>query len=178
MLRGRHAAFRSSPLPRHHLASSMSFPALPIGPHPDQIWSHNVQRAHRILVEATNHASRILRQDDADPLQLRVICRSLEERMVPILDALASEIGSSEWAELCARCLGQIMGELDRAAETICNSEQREACEEDQRRMAARRNFTSPEDYAAAYCRCTARPSKHAIPLSQELWTSSYLHSY
>ena len=64
---------------------------------------------------------KVLQQEDADALRLRVISENLEQLMIPLLEALNTAMGntSSQWAESCACCMGLLTGQLESAATAI-----------------------------------------------------------
>ncbi|TFY80937.1 hypothetical protein EWM64_g3074 [Hericium alpestre] len=71
-----------------------------------------------MLEDAYQHARRLLRQEDSDPLRLRVIAARLHS-MVPLLTQLAAEVDDRLWAELCAQYLGRLIGQLRRTASAV-----------------------------------------------------------
>ena len=91
------------------------FPALPDTPVHFQ-WSADVLQAHRIILSTYDRASTLLRQEEADPLRLRVHTDQILQNMVPILDALVPEVGDHIWIEKCAETLGALAVDLERAA--------------------------------------------------------------
>ncbi|KAJ7033346.1 hypothetical protein C8F04DRAFT_1184327 [Mycena alexandri] len=102
------------------------FPDLP--PTPEEFyWPPDVLQAHRILTRDYARASTLVRQEQADPLRLRVHAEGVVDKLVPILEALVPEVGDQGWLEACATALGQITIDLERGAavaEGITQSEQ------------------------------------------------------
>ncbi|EPQ51350.1 hypothetical protein GLOTRDRAFT_133220 [Gloeophyllum trabeum ATCC 11539] len=91
------------------------FPPLP--PSVDgTVWSANVLRAHQILHDAYARASDLLRQEDGDPLRLRIHSERILKRMIPILEALDQEVADEHWSSGCAHALAKITVDLERAA--------------------------------------------------------------
>lgn len=91
------------------------FPPLPLTPE-EFNWSPDVLRAHDIITTAYDRASALLRQDEGDPLRLRVHSEQVVNRLVPILEALVPEVGDQRWLEASANALGAITVELERSA--------------------------------------------------------------
>ncbi|KII92778.1 hypothetical protein PLICRDRAFT_172830 [Plicaturopsis crispa FD-325 SS-3] len=93
------------------------FPALPM--HPDGTdWNGNIYAAHNIVCETYNQAVQLLRQEDGDPLRLRIHSENIYHRMVPILQALEPEVFNREWIIEAANSLAAVMTRLERAAYT------------------------------------------------------------
>lgn len=92
-----------------------AFPSLPLTPE-EFNWSPDVLRAHSIIAAAYERASAMLRQEEADPLRLRIHSEQVLNKLVPILEALLPEIGDYIWLEAGANALGQITVDLERAA--------------------------------------------------------------
>lgn len=67
----------------------------PLLPHIPGGWSVNVINAHRILDDAFNRALIVLRQEDSDPLRLRMVSENLVNEMAPILEGMKA-MGSLE----------------------------------------------------------------------------------
>ncbi|KAJ7166739.1 hypothetical protein C8R46DRAFT_265941, partial [Mycena filopes] len=91
------------------------FPDLPLTPE-EFHWSADVLQAHEIIRSAYEHAAALLRQEQADPLRLRVHSEQVISKLVPILEALVPEIGDQAWLTACATALGQITVDLERGA--------------------------------------------------------------
>ena len=91
------------------------FPALPLTPEQFN-WSPNVLQAHNIITAAYDRASELLRQEEADPLRLRIHLEQVVNKLVPILEALVPEVGDQTWLEDCANALGQLTVQLERSA--------------------------------------------------------------
>jgi glutathione S-transferase len=91
------------------------FPLLPEVPNNFQ-WGANVLEAHNIITTAYNRADTLLRQEEADPVRLRVHSDQIANRIVPILEALEPEVGDQPWIAQCADTLGHLMVDLVRAA--------------------------------------------------------------
>lgn len=91
------------------------FPALPLTPE-EFNWSPDVLQVHNIIVAAYDRASTLLRQEEADPLRLRIHSEQVLDKLVPLLEALVPEVGDQTWLEACASALGEIVVELERSA--------------------------------------------------------------
>lgn len=89
---------------------------IPPLPHTAGGWSINVVNNHHILNNAFNRALGVLRQEDSDPLRLRVVSENLVNDMVPILEGMESDGISREYIEQCAHALGPLVYELHVAA--------------------------------------------------------------
>lgn len=86
--------------------------AIPPLPHTVGGWSINVVNAHHILDDAFKRALAVLRQEDSDPLRLRVVSENLVNDMVPILEGMESDGISREYIEQCIHALGPLVYEL------------------------------------------------------------------
>jgi LmbE family N-acetylglucosaminyl deacetylase len=91
------------------------FPALPDTPD-DFNWHPDVLRAHDILSSAYDRAATLLRQEEADPMRLRIHSEQIAQKMLIILEALVPEIGDHTWIETAATAFGQIAADLERSA--------------------------------------------------------------
>lgn len=98
-------------------------------PHPSELpdlpetpdhfqWGVNVHQAHNIITTAYTRADTLLRQEEADPVRLRVHSDQIANRIIPILEALEPEVGDQAWITECAETLGCLMVDLVRAAAT------------------------------------------------------------
>ncbi|KAF7351930.1 Integrase catalytic domain-containing protein [Mycena venus] len=92
-----------------------NFPALPETPD-DFNWNPDVLRAHDILATAYDRAAILLRQEEADPMRLRIHSEQIGQRLLPILEALVPELGDEAWINSAATAFGQIFVELERSA--------------------------------------------------------------
>ncbi|KAJ6456832.1 hypothetical protein C8R47DRAFT_1082293 [Mycena vitilis] len=91
------------------------FPALPFTPQ-EFNWSPDVLRAHTIITTAYERASTLLRQEEGDPLRLRIHSEQVLDKLVPILEALEPEVGDYGWLEASASALGELTVQLQRSA--------------------------------------------------------------
>ena len=91
------------------------FPALP--EHPDNgVWSANALEAHGILHSSYNHGHHALQAGDNDPHRLRIHSDHILNRMLPILEALESEVLNYAWVKEAARVLAALAVSLERSA--------------------------------------------------------------
>ncbi|KAJ7496212.1 hypothetical protein B0H11DRAFT_2385644, partial [Mycena galericulata] len=91
------------------------FPALP-RTQDEFNWSPDVLQAHNIITAAYERASVLLRQEEPDPLRLRIHSEQVLNKLIPILEALVPEVGDQSWLEAGADALGQITVDLERSA--------------------------------------------------------------
>lgn len=91
------------------------FPALPDTPNQFN-WPPDVLRAHNIIASAYDRAATLLRQEEADPMRLRIHSEQISQNMLHILDALVPEVGDQTWLDASATALGQITVDLERSA--------------------------------------------------------------
>ena len=89
-----------------------AFPDLPARDY----WSPDVLLAHEILQRVYQQATQLLRQEECDPLRLRIHSDQICHRMVPLLEALHHEVGDNAWVTVCAHRLGRLTSELENAA--------------------------------------------------------------
>ncbi|KAJ6552955.1 hypothetical protein B0H19DRAFT_883934, partial [Mycena capillaripes] len=75
-----------------------------------------VLQAYGIITAAYNRASELLRQEEPDPLRLRLHSEQVIKKLVPILEALVPEVGDQTWLEDSAHALGQLAVQLERSA--------------------------------------------------------------
>src|ERR1700683_4672666 len=95
-----------------------SLPALPQADI-DHPWSSAVHKAHHIMSDTYSHISRILQQEDSDPVRLNLHTSTIISDTLPILEALEAESLRrdsqhglpTEWLESCAVALGQLLVE-------------------------------------------------------------------
>ncbi|KAH6905449.1 hypothetical protein BKA70DRAFT_1085526, partial [Coprinopsis sp. MPI-PUGE-AT-0042] len=74
----------------------MPFPHLP--PPQDRLhWSENVLQSFDMLQQEHERASALLRQDEADPVRMRIQASTIREKMIPLLKALENELPGEEW---------------------------------------------------------------------------------
>jgi hypothetical protein len=97
------------------MAHPAQFPALPLTPEQFN-WSPDVLQAYGIITAAYNRASELLRQEEPDPLRLRLHSEQVINKLVPILEALVPEVGDQTWLEDSAHALGQLTVQLERSA--------------------------------------------------------------
>jgi hypothetical protein len=97
------------------MAHPAEFPPLPRRPE-DFTWPLDVLKAHNIISVGYERAAAMLRQEEGDPLRLRIHAEDIIGKLVPILEALEPEVGDQEWVEACAHALGAITVTLHRAA--------------------------------------------------------------
>jgi hypothetical protein len=91
------------------------FPPLPQTP--DNFnWAPDVLQAHQIITVGYDRASALLRQEEGDPLRLRIHSEEILNKFVPILEALEPEVGDQPWLETCAHTLGALAVALQRGA--------------------------------------------------------------
>ncbi|KAJ6491345.1 hypothetical protein C8R47DRAFT_1214733 [Mycena vitilis] len=91
------------------------FPALPLTPE-EFNWSPAVLEAHNIITTAYDRAATLLRQEEPDPLRLRIHSEQVLDKLVPILEHLVPEVGDYGWLEDCAAALGELTVGLERSA--------------------------------------------------------------
>jgi hypothetical protein len=91
------------------------FPPLPRTPE-EFNWSHDVLQAHDIIATAYERASTLLRQEEGDPLRLRIHSEQVVDKLVPVLEALVPEVGDQTWLKACANALGELTVQLERSA--------------------------------------------------------------
>jgi hypothetical protein len=91
------------------------FPPLPLTSE-EFNWSHDILHAHKIIATAYDRASTLLRQEEGDPLRLRIHSEQVVDKLVPILEALVPEVGDQTWLETCANALGELAVKLERSA--------------------------------------------------------------
>jgi hypothetical protein len=89
------------------------FPLLPNNPGG---WSANVLDAYQCLSNTFNHALVLLRQEDGDPIRLKIASEGLANDMIPILERMEGEGIPSEFTHACAHALGPVAFELKLAA--------------------------------------------------------------
>ncbi|KAK7001954.1 hypothetical protein R3P38DRAFT_2648675 [Favolaschia claudopus] len=92
-----------------------NFPALPATPG-DFNWQPDVLEAHRRLETAYNSAATLLRQEEHDPLRLRIHSDQIAGRLLPIVEALVPEVGDEPWIDSVVNSLAQISVDLERSA--------------------------------------------------------------
>jgi len=95
----------------------LQFPALP----PQGHWSHDIRKAHDIVSSTYDHATRILRQEDHDPLRLQTIAEKILNDSLPVLEVLDMEIRDGAWTNECAQALATTIVELRQASEAAIN---------------------------------------------------------
>ncbi|KAG0707407.1 hypothetical protein DFH29DRAFT_27139 [Suillus ampliporus] len=99
----------------------LQFPALPPHHRAQGHWSQNIRKAHDIVSDTYNHATRVLRQEDHDPLRLQIIAEKIINDSLPVLEALDSEIQDASWTDKCAEALATTVVELRQASEAAVN---------------------------------------------------------
>ncbi|KAF7339237.1 Integrase catalytic domain-containing protein [Mycena venus] len=97
------------------MAHPAEFPPLPHTPE-EFTWPLDVLKAHDIISVGYERAAALLRQEEGDPLRLRIHAEDIIGKLVPILEALEPEVGDQEWLEACAHALGALTVTLHRAA--------------------------------------------------------------
>src|ERR1700761_6690242 len=101
------------------MSQPKEFPPLPHG----FDWTPNVLRAYNMVSAAYYGASVLLRQEEPDPVRLRVHSETICGRMVSILQDLVNTIGQYEWAHTAATALGEVAADLEKSAadaERVC----------------------------------------------------------
>jgi hypothetical protein len=92
------------------------FPDLPAPAEDERPWRQNVLKAYGIISEAFSRATQLLRQEDGDALRLRIHSEKIMQRMIPLLDALDSEVHDPNWTSVCTHVLAGVMVALEAAA--------------------------------------------------------------
>jgi hypothetical protein len=85
-----------------------------------------LHKAYHIMSDTHSHISRVLRQEGLDPVHLNQHSSMIIHDSLPILEALETEALESrsnyrlpsEWLELCAVALGELLVETLSAAES------------------------------------------------------------
>jgi hypothetical protein len=93
----------------------IQFPVLPPCSDLSGHWSHDVRQAHELLCSTYDHASRFLRQEDHDPLQLQTLLEKIFSDSIPLLEALDMKLLNPEWVDECAQALAATVVELRQA---------------------------------------------------------------
>ena len=93
----------------------MSFSNLP-GPGPPSRWGDSIVTAHGIISQHYTQALHVLRREDGDQLRLRYHIERLKGQVVPLLRSMESMQLLGAWISTSARCIGQLMHELEEAA--------------------------------------------------------------
>jgi hypothetical protein len=100
-----------------------SLPALPQAD-VDHPWPSAVHKAYHIMSDTYSHISRVLQQEDSDPVRLNQHTSTIISDTLPILEALEADALErdsqhglpAEWLESCAVALGQLLVETMSAA--------------------------------------------------------------
>ena len=79
-------------------------------------WSLNISRAYDILQNAYQHAAGLLRQEDCDPLRIRIHVDQITQQMLPLLEMLHREMEEIAWTTACATIFGQLLCSLEKFA--------------------------------------------------------------
>ena len=58
----------------------------------------------------------MLRQEEADPMRLRIHSEQITQKMLTILEVLVPEVGDQTWIQCVATAFGQITVDLERSA--------------------------------------------------------------
>lgn len=96
-----------------------SFPVLPEADI-NSPWSSAAHKAYHIMRDTYNHISQVLRQQDPDPIRLNQHTSTIINDILPILEALESDLINpmpTEWLESCAVVLGHLLVDTISAAE-------------------------------------------------------------
>lgn len=100
------------------MARPQAFPDLPPYPASAVSWPAGVLEGYNHICSAYNHASTLLRQEDSDPLRLRINSERLFNRSIPLLKALDPPMPSCrEWNLSCADAIIALILELNSAAD-------------------------------------------------------------
>ncbi|KAJ7479082.1 hypothetical protein FB451DRAFT_1172202 [Mycena latifolia] len=91
-----------------------NFPAPPDTPNVFN-WHPNLLHAHDILATAYGWAATLLRQEEGDPMRLRIHSEQIAEQLLPILEALFLELGDEAWIETAVTTFFQISVDLERS---------------------------------------------------------------
>ncbi|KAF8546222.1 hypothetical protein OG21DRAFT_1491470 [Imleria badia] len=73
----------------------------------------DVHRAHELLQDAYQRAVALLRQEDIDPLRVRIHADQISQQMVPLLKALQNEVEDTDWITTCANTFGKLLRALE-----------------------------------------------------------------
>ncbi|KAF7318562.1 Integrase catalytic domain-containing protein [Mycena chlorophos] len=93
-----------------------AFPPLPeTDPETDADWSEQITNAYEDVRSAFDRAATVLGQDGPDPLRLQYHSDHILRQTVPILEALADEIGQDAWLYTAANALGGLVYDLEKA---------------------------------------------------------------
>lgn len=95
--------------------------SLHLAPLPPPAWDSPrpavIQDAYRILVEAYNGASQLLRYEDGDPIRLQVFSDRICSRILPIAQELGRELKDDVWLMSCLQDFSSLVEELDDATQ-------------------------------------------------------------
>ena len=95
-----------------HPNLSQALPPLP----PRDFWNPDICCAHEVLQDAYQHAVRLLRQEDNDPLQIRIHADHICQQIMPLLEALHCEMGDINWMMMCASMFDKLLCSLEDVA--------------------------------------------------------------
>ena len=87
------------------------FPELP--PLPPNANNTQFIEAYNIISSHYNSVSKLLREDESDPIRLRIHSERILHRVVPLLDALEKKLGNNEWILNVAKNLQDLVNEID-----------------------------------------------------------------
>lgn len=94
------------------------FPDLPVCPPTLASWPAGVLEGYNHICDAYNHASTLLRQEESDPLRLRINSERLLSRSIPLLKAMDAQMrGCRAWNLSSAGAMIALITELNSAAE-------------------------------------------------------------
>lgn len=92
----------------------MSYPA-EFPPLPRAYTSPEINQAYNMIAAAYDSSTASLRQDELDPLRLRIQSTQMRNTMIPTLQELVNKIDDVEWFNTSAAALGQIIFALERS---------------------------------------------------------------
>ncbi|VDC00796.1 unnamed protein product [Peniophora sp. CBMAI 1063] len=105
--------------PNYRSIKLSAFPELPS----DEKLSNNTYRAYDLVKGSYSLAVRLLNQDDASALQLRMLAHRLKDDTWPLLAALSDDLDNEEWTEAAALRLGGAIVQLRLAGDQKQGSE-------------------------------------------------------
>ena len=97
------------------MALPVSFSNLP-GPGPPLRWGYNIIKAHEVISQHYAQGLHVLHREDGDPLRLHYHIQRLKGQVITLLKSMESTQLPCTWISNSARCLGQLLHELEEVA--------------------------------------------------------------
>lgn len=97
-----------------------AFPPLPPCSLPGG-WPQKVIAAYNCVADSYVRTHQLLSQENGDVVQIQAIRSKIEARVLPVYDALVSELDDIAWAERSAQCIGYQLRTLDDTVENLRN---------------------------------------------------------